>query len=111
MRYNSVMAKNNKQTVEVDGRQYDADTVSEAMLAAILGRAPVAVMKDMDLIDGILDRLRWAHGAVSPISTHRDDADEDVTNAASAAALQLEQAREMFRALTDRWEGSGLPAG
>ena len=70
---------------------------------AIQGGVPVAVMGDLALIDNINDRLRWAAGTVHLIALHREDyLDEDVIAAASSASRQLEQAREMFRALTDR---------
>jgi hypothetical protein len=90
------------QTIEVDGQEYDAETVAEAMQDAIIGRAPVAVISDLSLRDGISNRLYWAHGATSLIAVHDEDADEDVRATAAAAALHLDQARDMFRELGNR---------
>lgn len=98
--------KTDKLKLDVDGRTYDAETISDAMLDAIHGGIPVAVMNDMALLDGVNDRLRWAAGTVHLIALHREDAQEDVIAAASSASRQLEQAREMFRAFTDRWRES-----
>lgn len=93
--------------LDIDGRSYDADTVSEAMEYAIAGGAPAAVMGDLALVDNINDRLRWAAGTVYLIALHKEDyLDTDVIAAASSASRQLEQAREMFRAFTDRWRES-----
>ena len=93
--------------LDIDGRTYDAETVSDAMEYAIAGGAPVAVMSELNLIDNINDRLRWASGTVHLIALHGEDyLDTDVIAAASSASRQLEQAREMFRAFTDRWRES-----
>jgi hypothetical protein len=88
--------------IEVDGREYDAETVGEAMEDAIIGRAPVTVMSDLSLRDGISDRLRWALGAVTLIATSNDTADESIESTADGAALHLQQARDMFRELGNR---------
>lgn len=95
-----------KLELDIDGRTYNAETVSDAMENAIHGGAPVAVMNEMALIDNINDRLRWAAGTVHLIALHREDAQEEVIAAASSASRQLEQAREMFRAFTERWRES-----
>lgn len=107
-RYNDSMKNEGaKLELEIDGRTYDSETVSNAMVDAIHGGAPVAVMGDLALVDNINDRLRWAAGTVYLIALHREDADEELIAAASSASRQLEQAREMFRAFSERWRESG----
>lgn len=88
------------QRIEVDGHAYDTETISEAMLDAIIGRAPVAVMDEDALRDGIGPRLRWALGTVTLIASN-DDSDDCIADAADAAAIHLRQAYDMFRALTE----------
>lgn len=89
--------------IEVDGRSYDAETVSGALLDVLLERAPVSIMSEMDVRDAILARLRWACGTLSLISTHCESG-EDVKEAASAAELHVEQALTMCRALFEQSE-------
>lgn len=96
--------------VEVDGRAYDAETVSEAMEYTIAGGTPAAVMGELALVDNINDRLRWAAATVYLIALHPEEVDgDDVKAAASSASRQLEQAREMFREFTERWRESRHP--
>jgi hypothetical protein len=88
--------------IEVDGQEYDAETVGEAMTDGIIGRAPVTVMSNQTLRDEIGSRLRWALGAVTLIATSSDTADESIEFTADGAALHLQQARDMFRELDNR---------
>jgi hypothetical protein len=90
------------QKIEVNGREYDPETVTDAMQDAIIGRAPIAVMSDLSLRDGISNRLYWAHGAVSLIAVNDEGTDEDIRATAASAGLHLEQARDMFRELGNR---------
>lgn len=94
--------------IEVDGRSYDAETVRETLLDVLFERAPVAIMSEMNLRDGILSRLQWARGTLSLISTHIDTGD-DLHDAASAAELHVEQALTMVRALFEKMPAADDP--
>jgi hypothetical protein len=89
------------QKIEVDGQEFDAETVSEAIRDTIIGRAPVAVMDELELRDGITNRLRWSLGSVTLIACHRAQ-DNCVIDTADAAVLHIEQALAMVRELNDR---------
>jgi hypothetical protein len=60
------------------GQEYDAETVSEAILDAIIDRAPVAVMNDMSLRDGTNNCIRRALGPVTSIAG-QDDTGNSIT--------------------------------
>lgn len=90
----------NDSIITLEGREYDSDELSEAIRDASKGCAPVAVMDDSSLRDGIGDRIRWSLASVVLITTH-PDTDDTIIDAAENAVLHLEQARDMFSALID----------
>lgn len=91
--------------IEVDGQEFDVETISDAIRDVIIGRAPVAVMDELDLRDGITSRLRWSLGSVTLIAAHKGQ-DDCVIDAADSALLHLQQALAMARELNERRRGA-----
>lgn len=87
-------------TIEIDGREFDIETVSEAMQDVLAGHAPVGIMDDNELREGVTNRILWSLAAVILIAQDAD-ADNCIKDIADASILHLEQARDMFRKLSD----------
>lgn len=91
--------KENTKTVKIGGESFDRDTLAEAIQDVRTGRMPVGIMDEGSLHDALQSRLLWIVAGLNAITAQGEDA--TITDAADAALLHAEQARDIWAALTE----------